>query len=147
VALPRSTTAASRLEAEDGVTLIELLVVLIIIGILAAIVVAAFTKQQDKAHDADAKAAARTAQLAMETYFVDHRSYAGATVSQLQDVQPSLRDEPSLAINSRSSNAFELQTTSSSTNPVTYVVRHSANGTIQRTCAPANAGGCRGGSW
>jgi type IV pilus assembly protein PilA len=133
---------------EDGFSLIELLVVLIIIGILAAIAIAAFTGQQNKAHDAEAKAAARSAQLAMETYFVDNRSYSGATVAALQSVQPSLADAPSLAIQSATSNGYQLSTSSTSTNSVTFSILRSANGTITRSCAPANTGGCRaGGVW
>jgi type IV pilus assembly protein PilA len=139
--------AARRLEREDGFTLIELLVVLIIIGLLAAIAIAAFTGQQDKAHDAEAKSAAKTAQLAMETYFVDHKSYAGATPAELQAIQPALRDAPSLAVTQANSNAFELSTASTSTNPVTFKVTRTASGTIARTCSPANAGGCKGGAW
>jgi type IV pilus assembly protein PilA len=133
---------------EDGFTLIELLVVLIIIGLLAAIAIATFTGQQNKAHDAEAKAAARTAQLAMETYFVEHKSYTGATVSELQAVQPALQDAPSLAIQQATSNQFQLTTSSTATNPVTFTVARSANGTIAHTCTPASTGGCQsGGVW
>ena len=35
--------------------------------------------------------------LAMETYYVEHKSYAGATVGELESLQPALRDAPSLA--------------------------------------------------
>jgi type IV pilus assembly protein PilA len=133
---------------EDGFTLIELLVVLIIIGLLAAIAIAAFTGQQNKAHDAEAKAAARTAQLAMETYYVDHKTYAGATVADLQNLQPSLRDAPSLAIQLATSNQFQVSTASTATDPVTFNVIRSANGTITRSCTPENTGGCKsGGVW
>jgi type IV pilus assembly protein PilA len=132
---------------EDGFSLIELLVVLIIIGILAAIAIASFTGQQNKAHDADAKVGARSAQLAMETYFVEHKSYAGATISELQSVQPSLSDAPGLAVQQATSNQYQLSTASTSTDPVTFTVSRSSNGTITHTCAPANAGGCNGGVW
>jgi prepilin-type N-terminal cleavage/methylation domain-containing protein len=133
--------------AEDAFTLIELLVVLIIIGILAAIAIASFTVQQNKAHDAEAKSAARSAQLAMETYFVDHKSYAGATVSQLQSVQPSLADAPGLAIQQATPNRYQLSTSSTSTSPVTFTVTRSPSGTTTHSCTPANAGGCNGGVW
>jgi type IV pilus assembly protein PilA len=136
-----------RLYGEDGVTLIELLVVLIIIGLLAAIAIAAFTGQQNKAHDAEAKAAAKSAQLAMETYYVEHKSYQGVTVSELQSLQPALNDAPSLAIQQATSNEFQLSTSSTSTDPVTFTVARSPSGTISRTCTPPNAGGCKGGLW
>ena len=140
-------SAVRRLEREDGFTLIELLVVLIIIGLLAAIAIATFTGQQNKAHDAEAKSAAKTAQLAMETYYVEHKSYQGATVGELESLQPALRDAPSLAVQQATSNQFELSTSSTSTNSVTYTVARSSSGTISRTCAPANTGGCKGGVW
>jgi prepilin-type N-terminal cleavage/methylation domain-containing protein len=139
---------ARTLVREEGFSLIELLVVLIIIGILAAIGIAAFTGQQNKAHDAEAKAAARSAQLAMETYFVDHRSYSGATLAELQSVQPALADAPNLVIQQATPSGYQISTTSTATNPATFTVMRSANGTITRTCTPANTGGCRpGGVW
>jgi type IV pilus assembly protein PilA len=143
----RLNDAAGALQGEDGFSLIELLVVLVVIGVLAAIAIAAFTGQQNKAHDAEAKTAARTAQIAMETYFVDHRSYKGATAAALQDVQPALRDAPSLVVNQALSNQFEIQTSSTSTDSVVFRVARSANGTIARTCTPPNSGGCKGGAW
>jgi type IV pilus assembly protein PilA len=140
-------TLGRALQEEDGFTLIELLVVLIIIGVLASIAIATFTGQQNKAHDADAKAAARTAQLAMETYFLDNRSYSGATVAALEDVQPALRDAPNLLVNQAGSDQYEIQTSSTSTSSVTFMVTRSANGTIARTCTPPDTGGCKGGAW
>jgi prepilin-type N-terminal cleavage/methylation domain-containing protein len=140
-------TIARRLEGESGFTLIELLVVLIIIGLLAAIAIATFTTQQDKAHDADAKVAARTAQIAMETYYVDHKSYGGASPTELEDLQPSLRDAPNLAVNSATSDQYEIQTTSVSTRPVVFTVTRAASGVVSRTCSPPNTGGCKSATW
>ena len=59
-------------EGEAGFTLIELLVVMLILGILAAIAIPAFFNQREKANDAQAKAMARTAETAMETYSTEH---------------------------------------------------------------------------
>lgn len=141
---PRVNVGRSRLVPEErGVTLIELLVVLIIIGLLAAIGIAAFANQQDKAHDADAKTHARSAQTAMESYFVEHRTYAGATRAALEEQQTSLRDANDLVIVTATSNEFEVETSSTSTNPVTFRVHRLPTGTIERTCAPADAGSCR----
>jgi type IV pilus assembly protein PilA len=140
-------TLRRALQAEDGFTLIELLVVMIIVGLLAVIAIASFTGQQNKAHDVEAKTAARTAELAMETYFLDNRSYSGATVAALQDVQPALRNAPHLVVNQAGSDQYEIQTSSTSTDSVTFVVTRSANGTIARTCTPPNSGGCKGGAW
>jgi type IV pilus assembly protein PilA len=136
------------LTEERAVTLVELLVVLIIIGLLAAIVIAAFTNQQDKAHDADAKTHARSAQTAMESYYIDNKTYAGATRAALEEQQTSLRDANNLAITTATSNEYEVETESTSTNPVTFKVHRLPTGTIERTCSPANKGGCQpGGVW
>jgi type IV pilus assembly protein PilA len=140
---------AARLSREErGVTLVELLVVLIIIGLLAAIVIAAFTNQQDKAHDADAKTHARSAQTAMESFFVDMKSYAGVTRADLEEQQTALKDASNLAIVTATSNEYEIEVASDSTNPVTFRVHRLPTGTIERTCSPASTGGCQpGGIW
>ena len=135
------------LSREEGFTLIELLVVLIIIGLLAAIAIAAFANQQNKAHDADAKVAARSAQTAMETYYIDHKTYSGATVAELQDVQTSLKDAPNLTVSQANQTQYQVEVTSVSTQPVTFTVSRATNGTITRSCAPTNTGGCKSGSW
>jgi type IV pilus assembly protein PilA len=145
----RIKTAFPRLSRDErGVTLVELLVVLIIIGLLAAIVIAAFANQQDKAHDADAKSHARSAQTAMESFYVDMKSYAGVTRAALEEQQTSLKNATSLAIVTATSNEYEIEVSSDSTNPVTFRVHRLPTGTIERSCSPANTGGCQpGGIW
>jgi type IV pilus assembly protein PilA len=145
----RIKTAFARLSRDErGVTLVELLVVLIIIGLLAAIVIAAFANQQDKAHDADAKSHARSAQTAMESFYVDMKSYAGVTRAALEEQQTSLKNATSLAIVTATSNEYEIEVSSDSTNPVTFRVHRLPTGTIERSCSPANTGGCQpGGIW
>jgi type IV pilus assembly protein PilA len=133
---------------ERGFTLIELLVVLIIIGLLAAIAIAAFATQQNKAHDAGAKTHARSAQTAMETYYLEKKTYAGATPAALEALQSSLRDATDLAVTTATGNEFEVSATSKSSAPVTYKIHRLPTGTIERTCAPQNTGGCKaGGVW
>ncbi len=133
---------------ERGFTLIELLVVLIIIGILAAIAIAAFATQQNKAQDVDAKTHARSAQTAMESYYLENKTYAGVTIADLEVQQTALTDANGLTILAATNNEFEVQTTSTSTEPVTFKVHRLPTGTIERTCAPANTGGCKaGGVW
>ena len=120
----------------------------IIIGILAAIAIAAFATQQNKAHDVDAKTHARSAQTAMESYYVENRTYAGATTAALEEQQTALNDANGLAILAATSNEFEVETTSTSTEPVTFKVHRLPTGTIERTCAPQDTGGCKAdGTW
>src|SRR4029078_9177151 len=65
---------------------------MVIIGLLAAIAIPSFFKQQNKANDAGAKESARSAQTAMETYSTDKgRSYATATVPGLIAIEPTVR--------------------------------------------------------
>ncbi len=80
-----------RMGREEGFTLIELLVVMLILGILAAIAIPAFFNQRDKARDADAKAAVRTAETAMETYATDHNGeYTAADAPDLSNIEDTL---------------------------------------------------------
>jgi type IV pilus assembly protein PilA len=85
-------------DREAGFTLIELLVVMLILGILAAIAIPAFFNQRDKATDADAKSAARTAQTAMETYATDNGGVVDASAGGVLADVPALEAiEPTLA--------------------------------------------------
>jgi type IV pilus assembly protein PilA len=149
--MPRSCirAAIARLKREErGFTLIELLVVLIIIGLLAAIAIAAFATQQNKAKDVDAKTHARSAQTAMETIYLDKKSYAGTTKADLEAQQPALQNANGLTVTIATANEFEVATTSNSSAPVTFKVHRLPSGTIDRTCAPQNTGGCKaGGVW
>lgn len=147
----------SRLDgnSEGGFTLVELLVVMLILGLLAAIAIPSFFNQRDKATDADAKSAARTAQTAMETFATDNQgvvdgSVAGtvaATDALLVGIEPALGGatltvDPTTPAGGRN---YTITATSDTGNTFTIT---STDGVATSSCATEGDGGCpNGGNW
>jgi type IV pilus assembly protein PilA len=141
-----------RSQDEGGFTLIELLVVILIIGILAAIAIPSFLNQKSKAQDSAAKSQVTTLQTAMETYGTDHNgSYAGATLGELQTIEPTLKDTTTAiakAPSGLSATGYTVESEAASSKDVFKLTN--ANGEITRTCEKAGGGtdgGCPTGSW
>ena len=105
-----------RSQGEGGFTLVELLVVMLILGLLAAIAIPSFFNQREKAKDADAKAAARTAQTAIETYATGNQGdYTGATAGTATDdlnvIEPTLNDS-TVEVLAADENSYTVEVTS-----------------------------------
>jgi type IV pilus assembly protein PilA len=136
---------------ERGFTLIELLVVILIIGILAAIALPAFLNQRQKAQDAEAKTAARTAQTAEETYFTDNQKYTD-DVDDLRSIEPALGSGVAatglqVSFSGTDDQTYEITVNQPKTTS-TFFIRKDAQGRVTRSCTTINSKGCpANGSW
>ena len=132
--------------SESGFTLVELLVVMLILGILAAIAIPSFFNQRDKARDADAKATAKTAQTAIETYATENNGvYTGASVDDLRRIEETL-PTTGLAVTVPAPDEYTVSATSDTTN-VFNVIRDD-DGSFDLTCTAVGNAGCpEDGNW
>lgn len=132
---------------ESGFTLVELLVVMLILGLLAAIAIPAFFNQRDKARDASAKEAVRTAETAMETYATDNGgAYTGATVAALRNIEQTLNDANLTTVNPTGPKSYVVGVTSST--GTEFTITRASNGTVTFDCSAHGTAGCPSdGNW
>jgi type IV pilus assembly protein PilA len=132
-----------RSQGEGGFTLVELLVVMLILGLLAAIAIPSFFNQREKAKDADAKAGARTAQTAIETYATSNQgSYLGATAAELQEIEPTLNDSDLEEPTNLAANTYTVTVTSEGSNGNAFSITRNSSGTTDLTCTDEGVDGC-----
>lgn len=79
-----------RMNEDEGFTLIELMVVVLIIAILIAIAIPTFLGARERAQDRATQSSLRNALTAAKTIFTDNEDYSEATVTALQEAEPSL---------------------------------------------------------
>src|SRR3954465_7464756 len=131
-----------RSQSESGFTLVELLVVMLILGLLAAIAVPAFFNQRDKANDAKAKTVAKTTQTAIETYATDHNgSYVGATVANLQAIEPTIPAAPAVALSGIADKTYTITSTATNTGH-TFTISRDDQRAVPYPCTVPGPGGC-----
>jgi type IV pilus assembly protein PilA len=142
-----------QIQGNEGFTLVELLVVILIIGILAAIAIPAFLSQTSKANDSAAKTQIGTLQTTMEGYAIEHSgSFVGATLTELQKIEPVLKDTTTATaavVGTPTAEGFEVSSTAKGSGNV-YKLKNE-KGAITRSCTTSatgnNGGGCASGSW
>jgi type IV pilus assembly protein PilA len=147
----------SSASSQAGFSLIELLVIVLLVGILAAIALPNFLGQDAKAHDADAKQAARTLQTTMricgieqDGSFIDPRA---CNLRRLREIEPSIERGGVSANPNSPTGGFTVRATSESGNSFTIV--RGPDGAVERTCKVRqkdSPGGCslnkgKKGSW
>ena len=139
---------ARALSDERAFTLVELLVVILIVGILAATAIPAFLSQTGKANDSAAKTQVGTLQTTILAYATEHGNYEGATLSELQKLEPTLRDTSTAtaSVPKAEAEVFEVASTAKGSGNV-YKIENN-KGVVSRKCTTVGKGSCpASGTW
>ena len=127
--------------SEAGFTLVEVLVVMLIMGIIAGIALPGFLNQRDKADDGSSKAAARSAQAAIEDYANSNLgSYTGATGTILNSYSSSV---PALTdVSFPSGYVWSITTPPNANTGNTFTLKKTPGGAIVSDCSVKGKAGC-----
>jgi type IV pilus assembly protein PilA len=124
---------------DEGFTLIELMVVVLIIAVLLAIAIPTFLGVQNKAKDRAAQSSVRNTLTAAKAMYADDSDYSGATVANLDLVEPSLTF---LATGAASTDPKEVSVNGGAVgSQVFYAAAESATGTCFYIRDTANGNG------
>lgn len=133
---------------EAGFTLVELLIVMIILASLAAVALAAFISQKQKATDTKAKSMAHTAMVTMESCGVESNGgYEPCDAERLRSMESTLPPAPILEVSGLATDEYTIAVESVPPGRI-YTVRRSGGGGIEFTCVVKGEGGCpASGTW
>jgi len=131
---------------ERGFTLPELLVVVLIIGILAAISLTVFLRQEQTGHDGSAKAAARELVTMVETCNTDKNDYRGCdTSAALGPTGLSLGSgDGDVEVTATAKDTYTVRAHSRAAGHWFEISR--VSGGMDHACGPPGVGGCHGDS-
>jgi len=126
---------------EKGFTLIELLVVVAIIGILVAIAIPQFASYKVRANNSTCQADLRNLATAMEAWYVDNTTYAGASPAVAGNLQTSYGyGQTQLAAAAACTVAIVTQTATAWTATSVWATGNAGDGTMTYTWNSALGG-------
>lgn len=110
----RQAKRATAGEGAGGFTLVELLVVVAIVGILVGIAIPNYMAYKRQAADADALASVRHVSQAFESWYVEHQTYAGATIADLVG-DTGFRESPNVQVSIDAQDEFHYEVSATAT--------------------------------